>query len=476
MLISFSAALALAQAQAATPQMSLTVYNGGFGLVKDVRNFKLSSGRQTLVVPNVASRIEPDSVAIRSISSPGSFAVLEQNYRYDLISPVNILRKSIGQDVIVRQVLPNGDVHDTFGTLLSAPSQEGSNLGAVIRLQNQDLMLNPEGTIIVRQMPKNLLSQPTLMWELESDLAGQNSVELSYITGGLSWESNYVLSLNDDGSRGDLKGWVTMINESGANYENCKLKFLAGDVNRVAPAPVPSRAGSAGAMFKAAEDSAMGEEQFGEYHLYTLPRPATVLMNEMKQLSLLEATNVPIQKVIIFDPMRNYRGWQPNEGEVGSGVLKPIVQYKITNKKDSNMGMPMPAGKFKIYQRDSEGATQLVGEDRIEHTPADETIKLNVGRAFDIVAERKRTDFKYVYGSSRSPIGATESFVTELRNRKKTAETVYLYERYWGDWKVTKASEPYKKLDANTISFEVVLKPGEVRKVTYSFETNWSKG
>lgn len=454
--------------------MALTVYNGGFGLVKDVRTLTLAAGVQTIPVPDVAGRIEPDSVAIRSLSAPNSFSVLEQNYRFDLITPTAILQKAIGAKVTLVTTLPDGKVERTEGTLLSAPIGEGSLAGVVIRTTNGRVILNPVGTIEVESIPKDLVSKPTLFWDLNATKAGPNTVELSYITGGISWTANYVLLLTDEGDSGDLKGWVTMNNQSGASYQNCRLKLLAGEVNR-APVPATSRGGLVKEELKLMDFSAgMSEEQFGEYHLYTLPRPATVLNNEMKQLSLLEAQGIKLQKLIIFDPMQNYNGYSAGEGEVGSGTMKPLVQYKITNSKAARLGMPLPAGKFKIYQRDSEGATQLVGEDAIDHTATDETIKIAVGRAFDIVGERKRTSFSYILDKGKR-IGAKETFVTELRNRKKSAESVELIERFWGDWKVVEASEPYMKMSAEAIQFSIKLKAGEVRKVTYTVENRWGR-
>ncbi|MBL8049250.1 MAG: DUF4139 domain-containing protein [Chthonomonas sp.] len=460
--------------QATTPQTSLTVYNGGFGLVKDVRVVELAAGRQTIPVPNVAAMIERDSVAVRSLSAPGSFEVMEQNFRYDLISPFAILQKSIGEEVTITQVLANGTVAREEGTLLSAPVNEAlaaTNTGVTIRLKNGGVLLNPPGTIEVKKLPGDLVSKPTLFWDLDADKAGANTVELSYLTGGLSWIANYVILLEDDGNSGSLKGWVTMNNTSGTSYVDCRLKLLAGEVNRSAPAKTPADAGRFLREYKM-KDHDMQEEQFGEYHLYTLPRPATVLNNEMKQLSLLESPKIKIAKQIVFDPTLNYGSYRASEGEIGTGSIKPLVKYTIVNAKASGLGMPLPAGTVKLYQRDSEGATQLVGEDSIDHTPADERISLDVGRAFDIVAQRNRSSYKRIV-SGKKTIGATETFVTELRNRKKVAETVTLIERFYGDWKVTESTEKYTKANANAIVFTVTLKPGEVRKLTYSVETRW---
>jgi len=479
----FETVLATTLMQAKIPTTQLTVYNQGFALVKDVRNLDLKSGLQSVAIEDVAQLIEADSVAIRSLSAPGSFTVLEQNYRYDLISTSAILQKAVGGKIILNRVLPDGKRERIEGTLLSSPTavisgQGGSQYkynGMVLRTDDGRILLDPSGEVEVKTIPDGLISKPTLVWELDNEKAGSNQVELSYITQGMAWTADYVLQLDSTGKKGDMKGWVTMRNNSGATFENVVLKLLAGDVQRVQSLPTGGGLADMQSKGRVAR-SEMIEEQFADYHLYTLPRPATVRNNEAKQLSLMEAVSIPILKKIIFDPMINYGGWQPNEeGSDGTGIVKPIVRYIFTNDEKSNLGMPLPEGRVKIYQHDKSGATQLLGEDRIDHTPKDEKLSITVGRAFDIVCERKRTGFRYIYGRGSSPIGATETFETELRNRKEVAETVTLLERYWGDWKVVESTEKNTKVDANTTEFTLTLKPGEVRKLKYIFETRWAK-
>jgi hypothetical protein len=297
--------------------------------------------------------------------------------------------------------------------------------------------------------------------------ADQNAdIELSYLTSGMSWNANYVLTLDKSG-KADLQGWVTMTNNSGITFKDTKLKFLAGDVNMVQPPRVEFAAMMADGGARRAKNE-MKEESLFEYHLYTLERPATVRDKEAKQLSLLEGFDVPVTKEIIFDSMTGFGTYYPSEGEVGVGDLSPQVKVRFVNDKKSNLGQPMPAGKIRLYQRDESGSVQFIGEDQINHTPQDETLKLTVGRSFDIRASRKRTEFKRM--SDRS---FRETFEIEVRNRKKVAESVVLLERHWGDWKVTEKSAVFTKADANTMQFDLSLKAGEVRKVTYTVETRW---
>jgi hypothetical protein len=464
---------ALAIAQAAPSQSEVTVYNQGFALVKESRVFNLKEGRQVVSVEDVASMIETNSVGIRSTSDAGSFEVLEQNYQFDLINPAAILNKAVGKKIKLLRVLPNGQKETVVGTLLSSPtaivSDQQGNLrntynGMVLRTDDGRILLNPSGEVEVPSIPEGMISRPTLLWDLVSAKAGANTVELSYITRGMTWNADYVLTLDGIGTA-DLRGWVTMTNNSGTTYEDAKLKLLAGDVQRVASAP---RGGRGGGGYGGAGAAGFQEESLFEYHLYTLQRPATLKDKEIKQLSLLEGNGVRYEKKLIVDSMRSYGMYYPGEGEVGTGNLKPQVRVEFINSKENNLGMPMPKGNVKVYQRDKSGSVQMLGEDQIDHTPKDERISLVVGRSFDVVAERKRTNFQRL-----GPNACREVFEIEVRNRKETSETVLVWERHWGDWKVTEKNMDFKKLDSQTMEFTLDLKAGESQKIVYTVETRW---
>lgn len=450
----------------------VTVYNQGLGFIKDVRNVRLKKGTQNVVVEDVAQLIDATSVGFKCLNNPGSVSILEQNYQYDLISPQAILEKSVGKRVRFTRTMGNSK-ESVQGILISSPTSvvntgNGSQYsynGLVIKADDGRIILSPEGEIDVMEMPEGLISKPSLLWELDSDKDQDAQMELSYLTQGLSWNANYVLTLGDKGL-GDIQGWVTLNNQSGMSFADAKLKLLAGDVNVVRP---QARGGFAGAgRTEALKAADFKEESLFEYHLYTLQRPATVKNKESKQLSLLEGSDIPIKRQIVFDSMAGFDGYYPSEGEVGVGSLSPLVKVKFTNDEKSHLGMPMPAGKIRLYQRDSKGSLQFLGEDQINHTPRDEKITLNVGRSFDVRADRKRTDFKRLSSTS-----FRESFSIEVRNRKQEPTTVYLYERHWGDWKVTEKSDNFTKEDSNTMVFELNLKAGEVKTVTYTVETKW---
>ena len=443
----------------ALPPTEITVYNQGFGLVKEARTLDLKKGRQTVGIEDVAAQIDPSSVAIRSLLAPEALSVLEQNYQYDLIGPASILAKAVGERIRVV-----GAKETVEGVLISSPGQNGG--GLVLRTDDGRIVLDPQGQITLARVPEGLITRPTLLWDLLSDRDGAQNVELSYITGGLSWTADYVLTL-DGAGKAAIQGWVTMNNQSGTTYRDAKLKLLAGDVNQTPAAPRGRSLNEVRGVFADAA-KAFDEESLFEYHLYTLQRPATIANKETKQLGLLSGDAVPVRKRLIVDGTRQYGRYFPQEGAIGTGDIAPQVRIEFTNDAKSGLGMPLPAGRFRLYQRDASGSTQLLGEDRIGHTPKNERLSLVVGRSFDVRATRLRTAFEKLGDSA-----ARESFSIELRNRKDVSETVEVIERVWGTWKVTAKSDDYTKEDANTIRFSVPLKPGEVRKVTYTVETRW---
>ncbi len=452
----------------------ITVYNQGFGLVKESRSLGLRAGRQTVAVEDVAALIEPNSVAIRSVGRADAFSVLEQNYQYDLISVQAVLNKAVGKEVRFHRVLPNGQREVVIGTLLSSPTAivggpNGNSTqtynGMVIRTPEGRILLNPSGEIEVTSLPEGLISKPTLLWEIESSQAGDVPVELSYLTQGMNWEADYVLQI-DGLNNADLQGWVTVTNNCGTTYENAKLKLLAGDVQRSRPEAMADAMKMRGAA--AGGGGGFEQESLFEYHLYTLQRPATIRNREMKQLSLLEGKGLKYTKKLIVDSMAPYRGWYPQEGQVGVGDVKPLVKVEFVNSEANKLGMPLPKGTVKVYQRDKSGSVQMLGEDQIDHTPKDERISLTVGRSFDVRATRTRTNFRRIANNHTE-----ETFTVEIRNRKEVPETVHVLERHWGDWKISNNSLPFTKLDANTMEFKVDLKAGETITVQYTVNTKW---
>jgi hypothetical protein len=463
--------------------IALTIYNQNFALVKDRRTIDLANGRNAVVIEDVAALIDPTSVHFKSLTAPNAVAVREQNYRYDLINPTTLLNKSVGKKVTIRQPLANGQFREIQGTILTpvtvAVAQTGDAgggtstvySGMVVRTEDGGLILNPTGEIMLHEMPSGLIPRPQLAWLVDSTQAGRHETEVSYMTNGVTWKADYVVVVANDDKSVDITGWVTLDNKSGATYENANLQLIAGDVRRVQPAPRPEVLRAA-MKADAAGAPQFQEESLFEYHLYTLDGTTTVRDNEQKQMTLLTASRVPAVKKFIYEGRRGFwgirnPGYLPGEGYDTSAYKKVNIIVEIKNSKPS-MGIPLPKGKMRLYKADSRGSLQFVGEDEIDHTPKDETVRLYVGDSFDIVGEHKRTDFKRI-----SQKEVEESFEIVLRNHRKEDTTVSVVEHFWADWRITAKSADFVKKDAHTGEFIVnVPKDGEV-KVTYTVRTRW---
>lgn len=461
--------------------VEITVYNANFALVKEVRQFTLQANRQELRVEDVAAQIDPTSVSFRSLTPDSPIEVYEQNYQYDLLSPTSILEKSVGKTIRLHQLLETGQVVTTEGVLLSSPTAVVNSGGGgyqtynglVLRTTDGRIILNPSGMIEVLEMPRGLISRPTLMWDVAAAKAGLHQVEVAYLTGEISWSAEYVMTLDPNDTKANFNGWVTLNNRSGATYENAKLKLIAGDVRRIMPAPRGGFGGGAPRMEMAKAADQFVEEGLFEYHMYTLQRPATVRNKETKQIALLGAEDVAVRKELIFEGQRSvWQGYgntyRPGQGYATDPSVKVNIMVEMINSEKNGLGIPLPKGKVRVYKRDASGSVQMVGEDLIDHTPREEKIRLYVGDAFDIVGERKRTDFKII-----SPRVVQETFEIRLRNRKRVAETVRVVEHAWAEWSILSETMPHKKSDSNTFEYLVTLQPDKEVVITYTVQTSW---
>lgn len=443
---------------------SLTIYNQNFALVRDQRNIKLNEGINYLRFEDVAAQIDPTSVSFQSLTAPNSVVVREQNYQYDLMSPSSILAKSRGKELHFKQYLSSGGVAEISGKLLNSPDQAQG-----LVLQTTDgIVLNPQGQVRLAELPSGLVPRPSLLWKLESTKAGDHKTEIAYQTAGLSWHCDYVAVVNKDDTLSDLTSWVTLDNKSGASYQNAALKLMAGDVHRVtAPAPRGMRGG---AMYKAMESDSMApqftEAAFAEYHLYSLQGKTNVKDNETKQMSLFNAAAIPVKKLFVFEPsgQGEYYYGRP------AGNNKVQVKFEIVNSDKNQLGMPMPKGKVRVYKKDADGALQFVGEDEIDHTPRDEKIRLYIGNAFDVVAEKKQLTNQSLGNSGKYRINRA-SYEISLRNHKKEDVTIVCIEHAYGDWTIINSSQPDTKKDSHTFEFQVKVPAGGETKVTYEVET-----
>jgi hypothetical protein len=426
--------------------VEITVYNQNFGVVKEVRTIDLQEGLNTVMIQDVAKLIDPTSVSIKDLT--GISYVLEQNYLYDLVNKGKIYEKYLGKNITVID-------------------KEGNTLkGALLSYSGDELIIqNDTGVHIVKaeqvslpELPEGLITKPTLKWLLDAEKAGNHDMQLSYMTSGLNWEAYYVAVVNTDDTNLDLMSWVTLTNNSGASYKNARLKLIAGEVHRVQPQPVPTYAEEERGAAKAPDQ--FQEEPFFEYHMYTLDRKTDVLDNQQKQVTLFEAQNIAVKKEYVFDPGYSY-GYQQN-----TGTVKVMLVFE--NTEENNMGMPLPAGTIRVYKKDSEGQLQFIGEDSIDHTPKDEKVRIYVGDAFDVVAEKKQT--KYNQLGTR---GAEISYEVSLRNHKAEDITVAVLDHFWGEWRITESSHDWNQEDAYTAVWYInVAADGEVT-LTYTVRMYW---
>jgi hypothetical protein len=453
--------------------VQLTVYNSNFALVKDVRSVSLNQGINSIEVEDVAAQIDPTSILFKSLTAPNSVSILEQNYQYDLINPDNILNKSVGKRATFTSFDQNGKPYTQSGTILSPVS----NGGLVIKSDAGEVVLRPEGQVSLESMPEGLHPRPTLNWLLRSDRAGSQNTEISYITEGIGWKADYVALVNENDTKLDLAGWVTLNNNSGATYKDAKLTLMAGDVRRIQPQVYGTlSAGMAGMSEEMAMAPQFQEKSFFEYHMYSMERPTTIRDNETKQLSLLNASGAPVQKEMIYDGRGDWwRSWwypgrtgEPGGGYDTSNYHKVNVVLQVTNSKENHMGMPLPKGKIRVYKLDDTGSQQFIGEDQIDHTPRDEKLRLYIGDAFDVVGDYKRTDYKKIATNV-----IEESFQVDIRNHKQTPVEVKVVDHVWSDWKVTESSLGYTKKDAHTIECPVKVPADGSVKVTYTIRTQW---
>ncbi|MCJ7543761.1 MAG: DUF4139 domain-containing protein [Phycisphaerae bacterium] len=449
-----------------TEGVAVTVYNGGFAVVREVRSLDIAAGGR-VQFQDVAREIDATTVHFKSLTDPAA-KLLEQNYQYDLVSADKLLQKYIDMPI---EVVCGETTYS--GTLLSFDAQQ-------LVLQRQEglaMVQRPENVRDIRfkDLPEGLITKPTLVWLVHTEKPGRHLAEVAYQTGGMTWHAEYVLVLNPDDTAGDLSGWVSVENNSGKTYRDARLKFIAGDVRKIIERRVLYREELARAA--PAEAAPMAEKAFFEYHMYTLPRPSTVADNEVKQLEMFApAAGVKIEKRFLYNPMGNFR-WHPGGRytDRSYGVESPkkvniFIEFK--NSEENKLGIPLPAGKVRVYKQDPEDkALEFIGEEQIDHTPKDEELSLQIGNAFDIVGERRQTEFNIDVNRG----WMKESIEIVLRNHKKEVVTVRIKEPLyrWNTWNITAASHEYTKLDAFNVAWDVQVPPDGETKVTYTVEYTW---
>ena len=445
-------------------EVAVTIYNENLALVRDRRQVTLPQGEAQLALREVSARMRPETAQLRSVSRPQGLTLFEQNFDFDLLTPGKLLEKYVGRDVSVVRTHPQTGVDQAETARVLAASE-----GVVLKVGDR-IETGVPGRLVFADVPPNLRDRPTLVLDLASDSAEKQAVELSYLTGGLGWQADYVAGLSADEKLLDLSGWVTLTNQSGTTYRNARLQLVAGDVNRVQAEMVPQPTLMRSDMLAKSAAPMMVEESLFEYHLYTLSRPTTLKENQTKQVALLSAAGVPVRKEYRLDGGSHY--YQGRYGDLGE-KLKVAVFVEFDNKKAEQLGLPLPKGVVRVYKQDRAGQPQFIGEDRIDHTPENETVRLKLGDAFDVTANRNQTDFRKLGGDSRYNYRFESAFEILLKNAKDEAVTVTVVEPVPGDWRMMSESHKHRKGSANAAVWEVPVPAKGEAMLTYRVEVNY---
>lgn len=421
--------------------LSITVYNDNLALVVDQRQVEVPIGQQVLAFREVSGRIKPETALVTGTD----LEVIEQNFEYDLLSPQSLLQKYVGREVSLVKT------HPTTGEERLFPAKVLSASNGIVLQVGDTIETGLAGRLVFPDVPENLRDRPTLTMQVMSEYASPRSVALTYLTEGLSWKADYVARLHDDEKKVDINGWVTLSNESGATFPNASLQLVAGEVNRVQEELKDLHRGKAVMMAEASGPrQAMKEESLFEYHLYTLDRQTTIADNQQKQIALMGAEGVRCRKEFLLEGNSYY--YSSRIGEIGQ-KMKVGVFIELKNDVESGLGIPLPEGIVRVYTQDSSDALQFVGEDRIEHTPENEKIRLKLGQAFDLTAEKRQTDFKKLSGFTPYNYVFESAYAIHLKNGKKDAVKVKILEPVPGDWQVLDSSAPYVKESSTAVSW-----------------------
>jgi hypothetical protein len=443
--------------------LNVTVYNSNIALIRDVRNLTLPSGTFRLKFEDIAATVNPATVHFRSLTDADKLGVIEQNYEYDLLEPAKLLHKYVGKEVtLVRTYQENGTTkhEDLKATLLA------DNNGPVWKIGNDIVTGVYAETLRFPEVPENLYDRPTLLMSLENSGSRKQQIEASYLANNLAWNSDYVLTVGRDDKAADLDGWVTLTNNSGTAFHNARLQLVAGDLNRLPQGDLVARAETDRVFSKASAPGQFQQEKFSEYHLYSLGRRTSVEDKETKQISLLQGTNVPVGKIFVVNGQNYY---YHNYQNPGSPLKDPVmVFYKFKNEEKAGLGMPLPAGNLRVYQKDSKGGVLFIGEDHIDHTPKDEIITVRIGSAFDVVTERKQTDYKKI----ASNVYEMEFEIT-IRNHKDIPITVEANEPIGGSWEMLSSSYKFNKTSAWAAQFLVPVEKNGTSVLKYRVRVTW---
>ena len=433
--------------------IAVTIYNNDLALVRDSRTVTLTQGENDIAFIEVSAGIRPETALLTGRGTP--LDIVEQNFDFDLLTPQKLLEKSVGQTIRVVRTNPETGVDSTEdATVLSVAE------GQVVLKIGDRIEVTPPGRLVYSAVPANLRDRPTLVVKLASQQAGDLPVDLSYLTRGLSWSADYVAELSPDEKTLNLNGWVTLTNMSGIAYNDAKLQLVAGEVNQYQPEP-PRPMMEAMAADGMVPRQKMQSEAAFEYHLYSLDRPTTLKENQTKQVALLAAEQVPVEKKYVLVNVAQLGGnYGAKVGETER--VNAEVRMKIKNDDASHLGLPLPMGVVRVYKADSDGDAIFVGEDHIKHTPKNEEVDLMLGRAFDVTARGKQVDYKRIADNVYE-----NSYEIEVKNAKKEPVTVTLREFVPGDWTMLQESVKHEKIDSSTAEWQLNVPAEGSAKLTY---------
>ena len=466
-----------AAALPAFAQPALTIYNQNFAVVRDTVPLDLKSGVNEVRFGGATAHVEPDSVILRDPAGKRAFQILEQNYRNDPVSQELLLSLFEGKtiDFEINRTKDNTETRERIpGKVVRSGYVPGAGAEQPIIEVNGRLQFTLPGTPLFPSLGDDTVLKPSFNWLIKSESAGKFDAQIGYVTGGFTWAADYNLVAPETGDLVDLIGWVTVKNESGTSFRDAKIKLMAGDVNKIQPQRVYTRTMMNAPMAAGMAEPVVLEKAFDEFHLYTLARPTTLRDRETKQVEFVRATGVNAPVIYVYDGAQGfafYGGLNNDRGYGTQGNKKVSVMREFVNAETNHLGVALPKGKLRFYRSNDDGQLEFTGENEIDHTPRNETIRVTTGNSFDLVGERKQTDFK----TDRSDKWLDETFEIKLRNRKKEPVQFRVVEHLyrWNNWKLTAQSDEFKRTDAQTIEFRVNVKPDEEKTVTYTVHYSW---
>jgi len=474
--LSMALCLPLAAQQDAATQ--LTIYNDNFAVARTTVPLDLHAGPNEVLTTNVTSQLEPDSVILRDAGGKHPVRVAEQNYDAGVVTQAWMLEKYEGKTIDFQVTGQHpGETTIVQGKIVRAGQDPLIEVAGHLQFQLPGLPIFPATT-------DGLLLKPTLRWQIDAEKSAKFDAELDYMTRGMSWEATYNVvvpeqTVGSGPELADVTGWVTIRNYSGTDFPKATIQLMAGDVAKIRDAQYSAGAVSRFTLMadQAAAAPAVTQKAFDDFHLYDLHRTVALRDGESKQVQFLEAANVAVQRTYQFDDSNGllvdfYPGYHDINRAFGNITNNKVsIREEITNSEANHLGMPLPAGRLRLYRQEKDGQMQFVGESMVQHTPADQTVQVVSGNAFDLTAARRQTDF-HVDNNGHT---MDETFEIKLSNAKDQPVTIHDVEHLnrSQNWEITQKTSDFVKRDSNTIDFPIVVPAKGSTTLTYSVHYTW---